>query len=325
MRILYIEKKKDKGYNLDTEGGLKMEKLFVGKREVIDKLPIGLAKCKSIIEDSENDFIIEDGNSTLCKMVEKESYEFINEKFTKAFPKAKESLFDWVKIFNEVAITQRDKTIEQYFEVFEKYLRIEIVSIERGYFYLIIEDISLKKGFNDLLLDKQLEIEYLEKELRNKSKKDSLIDVYNQQVMMKKLKFKMENFKKDGESLFCAILNIDEFEELNYKYTIEFSDTLLIEVGEVLKKSIRKIDVLGRIGNDEFLIIMPNITIDIAKIVVNKIKSQIRTDIKSIPKGELTLSGAVEEYEGELLEEYYQKLKNSVRKAKKRGKDTVLL
>ena len=70
---------------------------------------------------------------------------------------------------------------------------------------------------------------------------------------------------------------------------------------------------------------MPNITIDIAKIVVNKIKSQIRTDIKSLPKGELTLSGAVEEYEGESLEEYYQKLKNSVRKAKKRGRDTVLL
>ncbi|MDW7668112.1 MAG: GGDEF domain-containing protein [Bacillota bacterium] len=302
-----------------------MEELFIGKREIFDKLPVGIAKCKSILEESENDFVIQDGNSTLCKMAEKESYEFFNEKFTKAFPKAKESLFDWVRIFNEVAITQKHKTIEQYFDVFEKYLRIEIISIERGYFYLIIEDISLKKNYNDLLLDKQLEIEYLEKELRNKSKKDSLIDVYNQQVMIKKLKFKMENFKNDGESLFCAILNIDRFDDLNYKYTIEFSDTILKEVGEVLKKSIRKIDVLGRIGNDEFLIIMPNITIDIAKIVINKIKSQIRTDIKSLPKGELTLSGAVEEYEGESLEEYYQRLKNSVRKAKKRGRDTVLL
>ncbi len=302
-----------------------MKQLFTVKRELFDKLPIGIAKCKSIIEENESDFIIQDGNSTLCKMAEKESYEFFNEKFTKAFPKAKESLFDWVKIFNESAITQKDKRIEQYFEVFEKYLRIDIISIERGYFYLIIEDISLKKDYNDLLLDKQLEIEYLEKELRNKSKKDSLIDVYNQQVMIKKLKFKMENFKNDGESLFCAILNIDRFDDLNYKYTIEFSDTILKEVGEVLKKSIRKIDVLGRIGNDEFLIIMPNITIDIAKIVINKIKSQIRTDIKSLPKGELTLSGAVEEYEGESLEEYYQRLKNSVRKAKKRGRDTVLL
>src|SRR6056297_2074231 len=276
-----------------------MERLFIAKRELFDKLPVGIAKCKSIVGNNANDFIIEDGNSALCEMTEKESYEFLNEKFTEAFPKAKESLFDWAKIFNEVAVTQKDKLIEQYFEVFEKYLKIQVISIEKGYFYLIIEDISLKKEFNNLLLDKQLEIEYLEKELKNKSKKDSLIDVYNQQVMMKKLKFKMENFNKDGETLFCAILNIDEFDKLNYKYTIEFSDTILKELGEVLKKSIRKIDILGRIGNDEFLIIMSNITVDIAKIVVNKIKSQLRTDIKSIPKGERTLSGAIEEYQGE--------------------------
>jgi len=302
-----------------------MEELFIGKRELFDKLPVGIAKCKSVINNDEQDFIIEDGNATLCEMADKKSYEFFNEKFTKVFPQSKESLFDWPKIFNEVAVTHKDKTIQQYFEVFEKYLKIDIISIERGYFYLIIEDISLNKQFNDILLDKQLEIEYLERELKNKSKKDSLIDVYNQQVMIKKLKFKMENFNNNGESLFCAVLNVDRFEELNYKYSIEFSDIILKEVGEVLKKSIRKIDILGRIGNDEFLIIMSNITVDIAKIVVNKIKSQLRTDIKSIPKGELTLSGAVEEYEGESLEEYYQKLKNSVKKAKKRGKDTVLL
>ena len=302
-----------------------MEELFIGKRELFDKLPIGIAKCKSILNEDKHDFIIEDGNSTLCEMADKKSYEFFNEKFTKVFPESKESLFDWPKIFSEVAFTQKDKTIQQYFEVFEKYLKIDIISIERGYFYLIIEDISLNKQFNDMLLDKQLEIEYLEKELRNKAKKDSLIDVYNQQVMIKKLKFKMENFNKNGESLFCAALNIDGFEEMNYKYSIEFSDIILKEVGEVLKKSIRKIDLLGRIGNDEFLIIMPNINIDIAKIVVNKIKSQLRIDIKTLPKGELTLSGAIEEYEGESLEEYYKKIKSSVKKAKKRGRDTVLL
>jgi diguanylate cyclase (GGDEF)-like protein len=174
-------------------------------------------------------------------------------------------------------------------------------------------------------MEKQLEIEYLEKELRNKSKRDSLIDVYNQQVMIRKLKFKMDNYNKNGETFLCGVLNIDGFEELNYKYSIEFSDIILKEVGEVLKKAIRKIDILGRIGNDEFLIIMPNITMDIAKIVVNKIKSQLRIDIKSIPKGELTLSGAIEEYEGESLEDYYKKLKEGLKKAKKRGKDTILL
>lgn len=302
-----------------------MEKLFLENKDLLNKLPVGIAKCKVVLENGEENFIIEDSNKTFCEMAERQDYEFINRKFSEVFPKAKTSLFDWVKIFNEVAFTLRDKTIEQYFEIFEKYLRIQVVSNEKESFYLIIEDISLKKNFNDLLMEKQLEIEYLEKELKSKSKRDSLIDVYNQQVMIKKLKFKIENYNNNSEPFLCGILNIDGFEELNYKYSIEFSDTILKEVGEVLKKSIRKIDILGRIGNDEFLIIMPNITMDIAKIVVNKIKSQLRTDIKSIPKGELTLSGAIEEYEGESLEDYYKKLKNGVKKAKKRGKDTILL
>ncbi len=303
-----------------------MEKLFKQRRELFDKLPLALAKCRVYIEDGEvQDFIIEDLNETLKEISGKESYEITNRRFTEVFPDIKKSLFDWVKIFTEVAYTQKEKTIEQYFEIFEKYLKINVVSIEKESFYLIMEDISLKKEFNDLLMEKQLEIEYLEKELRNKAKKDSLIDVYNQQVMIKKLKFKMNNYNENGEELICAILNIDEFEKINYQYTIEFSDTILKEVGEVLKKSIRKIDVLGRIGNDEFLIIMPNISIDIAKIVINKIKSQIRMDIKSLPRGELTLSGGAIEYEGETLEEYYKKLRELVKKAKKRGKDTILL
>jgi len=303
-----------------------MEKLFKERRELFDTLPVALAKCRVCLEDGEiKDFIIEDLNETLEEISGKESYEIINRRFTEVFPGIKKSLFDWVKIFTEVSYTQNEKTIEQYFEIFEMYLRINVISIEKESFYLIMEDISLKKKFNDLLMEKQLEIEYLEKELRSKAKKDSLIDVYSQQVMIKKLKFKMKNYKENDEELICAILNIDDFESLNYKYTIEFSDSVLIEVGEILKKSIRKIDILGRIGNDEFLIIMPNINMDIAKIVINKIKSQIRIDLKSLPKGELTLSGGVVEYEGESLEEYYKKLKGILKKAKKRGKDTILL
>jgi diguanylate cyclase (GGDEF)-like protein len=302
-----------------------MERLFLDNKELFDKLPVGIAKCKVVLENVEENFIIEEINSTFCEMAGKKDYEIVNRKFSEVFPKSKTSLFDWIKIFNEVAFTQKDKTIEQYFEIFEKYLKVQVISNEKGNFYLIIEDISLKKDFNDRLMEKQLEIEYLEKELRNKSKRDSLIDVYNQQVMIRKLKFKMDNYNKNGETFLCGVLNIDGFEELNYKYSIEFSDIILKEVGEVLKKAIRKIDILGRIGNDEFLIIMPNITMDIAKIVVNKIKSQLRIDIKSIPKGELTLSGAIEEYEGESLEDYYKKLKEGLKKAKKRGKDTILL
>jgi len=67
------------------------------------------------------------------------------------------------------------------------------------------------------------------------------------------------NQSKRLNSLFAVLLlDINQFAQINEKYSREIGDALLIEVGERLKKTIRDVDILSRHEGDVFILLLPN-------------------------------------------------------------------
>lgn len=62
----------------------------------------------------------------------------------------------------------------------------------------------------------------------------------------------------------CAVLDIDDFKTVNDTCGHIEGDALLHEVGSVLRSSFRETDVIGRVGGDEFVLLLKNIDLDVA-------------------------------------------------------------
>ncbi len=99
---------------------------------------------------------------------------------------------------------------------------------------------------------------------------------------------------------------------------------VLQDIAALLSLAARKIDVVGRYGNDRFIMILNNVELDIAKIIVEKVKTEINKYDLNISKKNIQVSGALVEYRGEKLEIFIEKGEDLLKKAQAMGKGIIL-
>ncbi len=83
---------------------------------------------------------------------------------------------------------------------------------------------------------------------------DHLTGIYNRRSAESRLKDSIELTRIRQNSLSFAILDIDNFKMLNDTYGHDFGDTVLRQVGDLLRTNVRRTDWVGRWGGDEFVI-----------------------------------------------------------------------
>jgi|GEM_PF-3421258 len=90
-----------------------------------------------------------------------------------------------------------------------------------------------------------------------KSEIDGLTEVYNRASSELMIKEHLEQYNEHG-ALF--ILDIDGFKSINDRYGHMAGDAVLKELGKTLKNTFRQSDIVGRLGGDEFMIFMKNVS-----------------------------------------------------------------
>lgn len=110
---------------------------------------------------------------------------------------------------------------------------------------------------------------------------DNLTGILNRRTTRESIK---EYLKVEKKSAAFIMLDIDMFKEINDNFGHTVGDMALKRVGELLKNSFRKDDVVGRIGGDEFVVFMRNIQND--NEAIDRVK-QLCEDFKKIEIKEL--------------------------------------
>jgi diguanylate cyclase (GGDEF)-like protein len=101
---------------------------------------------------------------------------------------------------------------------------------------------------------------------------DSLTNLANRLLLTDRIEQAISIAKRKNEKLALILHDLDEFKPVNDNYGHRVGDLLLRKVAERIKTCIRESDTAGRIGGDEFVIIMPEIShAQDALIVANKI------------------------------------------------------
>jgi diguanylate cyclase (GGDEF)-like protein/PAS domain S-box-containing protein len=99
-----------------------------------------------------------------------------------------------------------------------------------------------------------------EDKLKELALHDPLTGLPNRAYFSQCLKTEMEKAKRTNLLLSVFVLDIDHFKEINDTYGHDIGDELLKEFAMRVKKAIRKNDFLARIGGDEFVILIPELT-----------------------------------------------------------------
>lgn len=86
---------------------------------------------------------------------------------------------------------------------------------------------------------------------------DSITGLYNYRYFYKRLTEEVFRAKRFGRKLALVIFDIDDFKIYNDTYGHQAGDQLLKQLGELLSRTVRSIDVVSRYGGEEFCVIMP--------------------------------------------------------------------
>ncbi|MDW8096118.1 MAG: EAL domain-containing protein [Aquificaceae bacterium] len=121
-------------------------------------------------------------------------------------------------------------------------------------------------------------IEDLEKaqaDIRFLTEYDPLTTLYNRSGFEKSLEREIERSNRSGET-FCAVfLDVDNLKVINDNYGYSVGDLLLKSIADSIKNNVRKLDIVGRLGSDEFCIVMPKLDTNLAVDVVNRLRQKI--------------------------------------------------
>ena len=101
---------------------------------------------------------------------------------------------------------------------------------------------------------------------------DRLTHVANRPMLLATLYEEVERAARYGRPLTVAFIDLDLFKPINDTYGHEAGDVVLEGVADVLRQSIRRSDIVGRYGGEEFVIVFPETTVDEATAVAEKLR-----------------------------------------------------
>ena len=104
---------------------------------------------------------------------------------------------------------------------------------------------------------------------------DPLCGVFNRRYFEKHLKQEIARISRYGNESCVAILDIDDFKMINDRYGHPAGDYLLQRTAAIISNHTRNSDILARWGGDEFILLLPNTSLDAGKMVAEKIRNNI--------------------------------------------------
>lgn len=131
-----------------------------------------------------------------------------------------------------------------------------------------------------------LRISRLEKEMRILATFDKLTGAYNRNAFFPICESILNLSKRDKTPLTLLYIDIDHFKRINDSFGHDIGDQVLKSVGNLILNNIRKSDLLGRVGGEEFVVMLPHTNLEFGTGIAEKIRKGI-SDLEMAFDGEM--------------------------------------
>jgi two-component system cell cycle response regulator len=116
-------------------------------------------------------------------------------------------------------------------------------------------------------------------EMRQLAETDPLTGLYNRRAFRDKLERELDRAERYQTVVSCLMLDIDHFKRLNDSYGHDLGDRVLVQLAELLKREQRAMDVLARLGGEEFVVLLPETGIRGARIFAERILRRVSSTV----------------------------------------------
>lgn len=114
---------------------------------------------------------------------------------------------------------------------------------------------------------------------------DPLTRMLNRPTLMERVNFELQRAQRDGQAFCIGVLDIDNFKQFNDDRGRLSGDAVLREVADIVRGRLRRADVVGRYGGDEFMILMPSTKRSSGEAVIRSLASQIADSPITVGEG----------------------------------------
>jgi diguanylate cyclase (GGDEF)-like protein len=112
-------------------------------------------------------------------------------------------------------------------------------------------------------------------ELERVAAHDGLTGIYNRQQFMKLAEKEIKRHDRYGGNVSMIMLDLDHFKRINDTYGHGAGDATLRLVAETFSKMIRQSDILARIGGEEFILLLPETSIEAAQSLAERLRNTL--------------------------------------------------
>jgi diguanylate cyclase (GGDEF)-like protein len=125
------------------------------------------------------------------------------------------------------------------------------------------------KMLQDELQDRMCELDRL-------ASFDCLTGIYNRRMFFQRLGEELARSRRGGLQLGILYADIDYFKQVNDTYGHHVGDAVLQQVTAAMRLGLRISDVLGRIGGEEFAVILPSTGTDATQMIAERLRQQVQ-------------------------------------------------
>lgn len=166
----------------------------------------------------------------------------------------------------------------------------------------------------------------LVEQLERRANEDALTGLANRHALFKQTEVLINNLERNGLPLAVALLDLDDFKEVNDRWGHSAGDEVIIAFAQRLKDNLRSSDMVARIGGDEFVWVLTNYksTQSLQEVLEKKISSLMRPveldEYPDAPENLIKVSVGVAEWQPGLgLKELLIRADKAMYRSKKSG------
>lgn len=178
------------------------------------------------------------------------------------------------------------------------------------------------------LVSTQRQLEQTLQKLNALANTCDLSGVPNRRHIMDSLNKEFYRAKRYNSTFSIVIADIDHFKQVNDTYGHSVGDQAIIHFADILNENIRESDMVGRVGGEEFAILLPNTSLEQALIYADRVRQEVANALLVLGSKErlkLTSSFGVAECQAEdkEMKDLFNRADQALYKAKEAGRNQV--
>lgn len=182
----------------------------------------------------------------------------------------------------------------------------------------------------------QLKLKTLQDDLRSMgdrfrdlSNTDFLTSLFNRRYFMEVAGLELKRCQRYKITVSLLMVDLDHFKQVNDTLGHQAGDQVLIALGTVMRQVFRTTDVIARYGGEEFVLLLPQTSIEEAKLAAEKLRMALRkAALGALPEGKLSCSIGAAQYPAQKvdgIESLIERADQALYRAKTSGRDRIVL